>query len=291
MACYKPIQAYRTPNQAKLEFQPSPETIEALKIPCGRCIGCRLENSRQKAMRGTLEAQMHDQNSWLTLTYAPGNEPPGESVNRRDLDLFMKRLRKRYGTGISHLSCGEYGDRTGRMHYHVCLFGHDFGDKYPWQKTGVGTLYRSDALEEIWTEGHAIVGEVNFDTIAYTARYITKKITGDKAEQHYQGKEPEFLSMSRKPAVGLRFVEEYADDIYPKDFVTIRGRKMKPPVYYDRWLEKNNPNMYEEIKWRRKKHAIKHEHENWKIGRLDTKAECKKRQLRKKNDSSHIHGL
>lgn len=291
MACYSPLTAYRTDSNGKLVFTPGQDCIESLHVPCGQCIGCRLENSRQKAMRGTLEASMHQQNSWLTLTYAPDQEPPGGTLVKRDLQLFIKRLRKKYGEGISHMSCGEYGDLTERMHYHSCLFGLDFEDKYPWKKTKDGILYRSDSLEKIWTKGHALIGEINFETIAYTARYVTKKYLGDDAEKHYGERTPEFVSMSKNPAIGLRFIREYFGDIYPKDFITIRGIKMKPPIYFDRYLERTNPSMYEEVKARRVASAKKLNQDRQKLGRLEQIAEYHTRRLRKKNDTSNVHRI
>lgn len=222
---------------------------------------------------------MHQENTWLTLTYDDEHLPQGNILVRSDLDKFVKRLRKYAGSDLSILGCGEYGERSGRAHYHLCVFGASFPDQQPFKRGSSGELIsRSDDLEKIWTFGQSAIGELNFDTAAYTARYVVKKLRGKKTSD-------EFVTMSRRPGIGKRFIEKYYKDIYPKDFVHVRGRKMKPPIYFDRWLQENEPDLFEEVQFNRARARIRSMLENQKIGRLEQKEKFLKLRLNQKKET------
>ena len=222
-------------------------------LPCGRCIGCRLERSRQWAVRCMHEASMHKRNCFLSLTYAPEFLPEGGTLCYRHFQLFMKKLRKYFGgTRIRFYMCGEYGGKKGRPHYHACLFGVDFDDKKLWGKSDSGhNIYRSAILEKLWTFGFSSVGDLCFASAAYTARYIVDKVTGDLAVDHYSvtdivnpvtgevfQKVPEFNNMSRKPGIASDWFDKYSADVFPHDYVVVNGKECKPPRYYDKkWAE------------------------------------------------------
>jgi hypothetical protein len=247
------------------------KTNELIQVPCGMCIDCRLSKSRDWAVRCMHEASLYDYNSWLTLTYNDQNLPDNGSLEKRDLTLFIKRLRKRYSEKeIRYYACGEYG-RTGtiRPHYHICLFNHDFFDKYFWSKSPTGyPVYRSETLESIWTAGHSTLGELTMETAGYTARYIMKKQFGPHAKFYYEGLEPEYTVMSRRPGIGRRWIEKYLSDVYPKDYFTLNGEKYSPPRYYDQYLEQVNPHLYARTKWRRNENIERQEKEK---GIIDSK--------------------
>ena len=160
------------------------------KLPCGQCVGCRLERSRQWAIRCMHEAQMHEDNCFITLTFNPESLDDRSnpwSLDVRDFQLFMKRLRKKYGAGIRFYHCGEYGELNKRPHYHACIFGFDFPDKRLWKVTNSGhRLYISESLDELWPFGFCTIGNVTFESAAYVARYIMKKVNGDAAADHYE---------------------------------------------------------------------------------------------------------
>lgn len=234
-----------------------------LSLPCGKCIGCRLERSRQWAVRCIHEAKMHEENCFITLTYNDVHVPYDYSLNYSHFQLFMKRLRKSLGDKkISFYMCGEYGENFDRPHFHACIFGHAFGFLEPVGKSPAGSIiYRSLELEKLWTYGFSSVGQVTFESAAYTARYIMKKITGDLADEHYKfvvpetgevvWRTPEFNRMSLKPAIGLRWLERYRADVYPHDRVVLNGSVSKPPRYYDKYLKKINPLLLEAIQLKR----------------------------------------
>lgn len=165
----------------------------------------------------------------------------------------MKRLRKKYGSNIRFFHCGEYGEKQGRPHYHACLLNFDFPDKYHYCNSPRGDpLYRSSELEKLWPYGLCQIGSVTFESAAYVARYITKKITGPMADYHYQGRKPEYTTMSRRPGIGVPFLKKFHSDIYPHDRVVIRGRvQVNPPRFYNQQYEVMYPEKYQKIKSKR----------------------------------------
>lgn len=251
MSCFHPLTAYRAPpgkqivgtNSSGISFDvrcASMPGIEVLKLPCGQCIGCRLEKSRQWAMRIVLEQQMCAESCFVTLTYNDDNLPKNRSLQLEDMTLFIKRLRKfcdSRGKKIRYFYCGEYGSMTERPHYHMCLFGEDFSDiRSLYRRSKCGDfLYVCGELEKLWQKGFCPFGTLTFDSAAYTARYILKKLNGDIADEHYQGRKPEYICMSRRPGIGASWFDKYKDDVYPKDYIRLRdGIKLRPPKYFDR---------------------------------------------------------
>lgn len=225
-----------------------------MMVPCGQCLGCRLERSRQWAVRCVHEASLYDRNSFLTLTYSEDNLPRDLSLNLSHFQLFMKRLRKSVAPKrVRFYHCGEYGEREQRPHYHALLFGHDFEDKKYFSERGGNKVYTSDELSSLWKLGHAVVGDVTFDSAAYVARYVMKKVTGPSAEDHYFGRRPEYTTMSRRPGIGAKWFEKYASDVYPHDRVVVRGVAGRPPRFYDSILEKSDPALLAVLKEKREK--------------------------------------
>lgn len=240
MACFRPIDAWQLVS-GHIVFVERGNILRSLTLPCGQCIGCRLERSRQWAIRCMHEASMHERNAFVTLTYNEEHFSP--SLNYRDFQLFMKRARDKLGSFRFYM-CGEYGERTFRPHFHALLFGLSFDDAYLWRTSGSGfPLYRSPTLELLWEKGSSEIGEVTFESAAYVARYVVKKVTGRGAENHYKRVDPdtgeivdvvpEFTRMSLKPGIGRPWIEKYYTDVYPEDVVMVNGMKCKPPRYYD----------------------------------------------------------
>lgn len=277
MACYHPIDAWRaragvnSSGKVPLVFSAAygdPET--AIKVPCGQCSGCRLERSRQWAVRCIHEASLHKQNCFLTLTYCdealhlqscPDLET-GEVIGQiptlypRDIVLFMKRLRKKYGAGIRFFQCGEYGEKYSRPHHHMIVFGFDFPDKQFLQMSNGIPLYMSPSLLGLWPHGHHSIGTVTFESAAYVARYIMKKINGDLKDPHYRGRVPDYITMSRRPGIAHDWFDKFADDVYPADQCVIRTSDgppilARPPKYYDRIYDAIDPVAFAAIKDKR----------------------------------------
>lgn len=255
MPCFNPLKGYRSqavnPSGKRSIVVTRRDAFVDLPVTlaCGQCMGCRLERSRQWAIRCVHEAKLHKENAFITLTYEDKHLPEGGTLVKSHFQKFMKRLRRAFeDRKIRFFHCGEYGEKTRRPHYHACLFGFDFSDKYHWKTARNGEKYfRSSTLEKLWPHGQSMLGDVTFESAAYVARYITKKRLGRGAEEYYEKVNPvtgeivdlvpEYVTMSRRPGIGRGFFDLYKGDIYPHDFVVLRGKKMKPPKVYDHYLE------------------------------------------------------
>lgn len=205
---------------------------------------------------------MHDSNCFITLTYDDENLPPDGSLHVEHWQLFAKQLRNKVGR-FRFFHCGEYGDQLGRPHYHACIFGHDFsGDRTYFTRTKRGdTLWNSKVLDSCWKKGYAVIGDLSYESACYVARYCVKKVTGGRKKEHYERVDEEtgeitelkqeYTTMSRRPGLGAEWIEEFYTDVYPRDFVVVRGREQRPPKFYDGEYEKKAPDRMEAIKERR----------------------------------------
>ena len=201
---------------------------------------------------------MHEENAFVTLTYNDAHLPHGNTLDLRHFQLFMKRLRKKRGKGVRFFHCGEYGDTYGRPHYHACLFGVNFPDRRLWKVHRENKLYVSDELQELWPMGFSTIGEVNFQTAAYVARYVVKKRTGKGALEHYRSvdpdtgevidRKPEYVTMSRRPGIGRPWLTKFQEDVYPSDEVIVNGHRTRPPKYYDKVFEHHQLSDFRKIR-------------------------------------------
>lgn len=256
MPCYSPIPA-RKLGGGGITFnlgghsRDSARALGAIDIPCGQCLGCRLQRSRDWSIRCMHEAQLHEDNVFVTLTYSEENLPPNKSLVYRDFQLFMMRLishsKKR---GIRFYMCGEYGDRDQRPHYHACLFNYSFPDQKYWSKNHNGdSLYTSELLTRLWGKGICQLGAVTLQSAGYCARYILQKINGDLAPGHYRGRTPEFNRMSLRPGIGAGWLSRFRSDVFPCDYVVSEGgRKDRVPKYYDKLNERHDADQLERVK-------------------------------------------
>ena len=261
MACYHPIPAFRTAD-GKVVFREGPDQVSSLFLPCGRCVGCRLERARQWSVRIMHEAKYYEESSFLTLTYDDDHLPALNSLHYPDFQGFMKRLREKVGR-VRFFMCGEYGEDHGRPHYHAGIFGTAFrSDRRYWRSSDAGfRLFRSPTLEGLWPFGNCEIGELTSESAAYMARYTFKKVTGQGAEEHYRvvnpetgevsARVPEFCRMSLKPGIGARWYEEHGRYCHEFDQVVVKGVPSKPPRYYDKLLERVDPDRMEQLRFDR----------------------------------------
>lgn len=294
MPCYKPLQGWRSrfrneSGKRSIVFKRSDALVDMpVEVPCGQCIGCRLERSRQWAMRCVHEASLHKANCFLTLTYSPEFLPSGGTLVKRHFQLFLKRLRKRFShKRIRYFHCGEYGEEGARPHYHAIIFGFDFPDKVVQAEVRGNRIFTSAILDELWGKGFCTIGSVTFESAAYVARYVMKKVTGEAAEKHYESviletgevvsRLPEYVTMSLKPAIGAGWYDKFSGDVFPSDEVIIRGRPMKPPAFYFRRLEAANPDLHAMLRGRRVQMSKKHAYDNLPH-RLRVREKCKEAQ-------------
>lgn len=241
-----------------------------IEIPCGQCLECRLEYSRQWANRCILEAKDHKENCFVTLTYDDLNVPVVDDVDpetgeivkfktlvKEDLQKFIKRLRKRLpeDVKIRYFAAGEYGDQTYRPHYHLIIFGWKppEEDLHLIKMSNLGyAYYYSDFLKEVWPFGNNLVADCSWETCAYVARYVVKKYKREKNIFSETKILPEFVTMSRKPGIGLNWLLSH--DVCYATFLnqyisTPNGsRELSSNRYFDSYIEKLDPEAYESMK-------------------------------------------
>lgn len=261
-------------------------------IRCGRCEGCRVDKSREWANRLLLEKEYYpdDQCWFVTLTYDEDHVPrsaygdpetgeaqPSMTLSKRDLQLFMKRLRKNANVPIRFFACGEYGPQTMRPHYHVILFGLQLADLVPYGKGEAGFMYyQSNWLTSQWSVrdaprrhgcvtplsadpeyfctplGRVLVSPASWQTFAYVARYTTKKLYGKEAKYYEQFNiVPPFLQMSLKPGIGAQWFKDHPD-VYDFEYINVStptgGKKFRPPQYFDRLFDREDPEGFDQFK-------------------------------------------
>ena len=263
-------------------------------LPCGQCIGCRLQKAREWSIRCTHEAEMHDHNSFITLTYNEEHYPT-DPFGSLDLDHWKKfRKRLRYHCGpFRFISVGEYGDALLRPHYHALIFGLDFQwDAEPVEGHSMKEFWTSPELEKIWGKGYVTVAPLNAATVGYVCKYAIKKQTGDHVSTERTDPEtgecwevaPEFVTHSRRPGIGSTWIQKWGKtDVFPGDDVVINGTKMRPPSYYDQFLDDQ---ALEAVKKKRKDamqerseqftEELLRKREEWLQGRLQRRAQEKK---------------
>lgn len=275
--------SYIKDNEFTKEFHEKLENSKYIKsvkmIPCGQCISCRLNKSRDWANRIMCEAEQYENNYFFTLTYADEylpvkrvyNNETGEiitgfTLKKEDLNKFNHDLRqywqRKYNhIGIRYYECGEYGSLNERPHYHCIIFNlPHLDDLVKYRVTEINDiLYTSETLSKIWGKGYVVIGEVTWDSASYVARYVLKKHFGKEADEYYKSmaKIPEFTTMSRMPGIGYNYYEENKKTIYKTDEIFIRGKDgvigTKPSKYFDRLYEQEDPENYKKIKLQREK--------------------------------------
>jgi len=256
MACYTPLHLFHKGDKVNENFVgpiKSSRLVSArragigqkpITVPCGRCIGCRLERSRQWAIRCMHELRYHKHSAFITLTYRDDDLVYGSTratLVKDHLTRFWKRLRDHYGE-LRYFACGEYGEQTNRPHYHAIVYGIDISDKKFLKVSKGNKIFISSKLDSVWSHGDAYIGDVAFESCAYVSRYIMAKRLGkDSSYYNENGIEPEFVRMSRRPGIGTKFYEQFKSDIYNHDTMVIRGGiETRPPKFYDKKFRDEN---------------------------------------------------
>lgn len=238
-------------------------------IPCRNCIGCRLDYSRQWANRGYLEAKYHKNNYFITLTYDEEHIPIPKEITTKNgitftneenwngclepkhIEKFLHDLRQRiklkYGDyKIKYMACGEYGDKGARPHYHLIIFGLELPIETFYKPRIINneTYWQNTEIEKCWKHGISNITEASWNNIAYTARYITKKINGKDSDETYAsiGKIKEFFRVSK--GIGKQYFEDNIERITKTGNVTIKNtngaQNTSVPHYYLDLLGKTN---------------------------------------------------
>lgn len=261
-------------------------------IPCSQCLDCRLKYSREWAARIMIEAKQYQFNYFVTLTYDDIHldslrrdivfADTGElrencpELSKPDLQQFMKKLRSRLQydwkhVGVRFFGCGEYGSLNERPHFHLCLLNMpQLTDLKFFSRRGGITLYRSAFLESVWSDdskvckGFVTVGELTFQSAAYTARYIMKKQLGKEWNENEEAllkngfvpRSREFILMSRRPGLAYDYYKQHKDEIYDVDKLVIKFgdvvKQLRPPKYFDYLYDIDEPIKFEQLKLSRR---------------------------------------
>lgn len=208
---------------------------DGLEVPCGKCLACRIKKRSEWSLRLTLESYYWERSMFLTLTYMDKYMPENGSLVKSDMQKFFKRLRKRLPDEkkIKHFTAGEYGDKSGRPHYHSIIFGLGLQEE---DKEAVieSWPYCDWSIPEIRKEAFGLVEK---DSIRYVAQYIDKKYSGDLAVQEYEekGREPVFRLCSL--GMGKSYLEEFSNHIKENLHITCNGVQYSLPRYYVKKLD------------------------------------------------------
>ena len=269
MSCYRPWTAYKAPDgSVSQKMKPDAET---LRLPCGRCIGCRLERSKTWSLRCRHEASTWTHNAFLTLTYDDDHIPWHGSLCTQLPRRFIRYLRRNI-TGVElapgsddrrpirYFGCGEYGSKRARAHYHILLFNVRFDDV---QKYGRDT-YTSSLVSKLWPYGTHLIGNVTPASASYVAGYALKKVSAWEKEQKYSVADfetgevvqrvPEFAMMSLKPPIGYYWYEKYKAEL-GAGYIVADGSQVAIPRLYRDKLAVHDPALHERMQWNKFKQA------------------------------------
>jgi hypothetical protein len=229
------------------------------QVPCGTCILCRVEQTRQNAVLILHEAKQHEEACMATFTYNDEELPTNGSLDYRDLQLMWKRLRKA-GHQFRYFAVGEYGEQTNRPHYHACIFGKAWKDDQIIVKTDP-LEWISPELDKAWGLGACRINPLSFTTAAYAASYVQKKLGENKPYVNLDKETGEIIYLKqprsiRSESLGKTWWTKYHQQQIDHDHVIINGRIQKPPKRYDNWLKETQPETIQKIKKERKKIAI-----------------------------------
>lgn len=188
---------------------------ESMLVGCGQCLPCRVNRRRVWTHRLMLEAALHGDNTFVTLTYTEQNLPGGGTLDPVHLRNFLKRLRKAYEPRkVRFFAAGEYGDTTQRPHYHLALFGYpncSYGNSR-YSNRQRNCCPSCDLIRDTWGLGSVFLGELSDASASYVAGYVLKKMTG-KDDVRLDGRHPEFARMSNRPGIGADMMHEVASTL------------------------------------------------------------------------------
>lgn len=244
-------------------------------VPCGSCLACKIQKSSEWAMRLTHEYSQRKKGVFLTLTYNDENLPLNEHLVKKDLQNFFKRLRqymvrrlrdnlmeqpeyscmsvssvekiaqKKLSGQLKYFSCGEYGDKNGRPHYHAIILGFSKYDKE--FINGVKTSWKKCSWNLLNFD--EVFGTVNYDSCRYVADYsFSKQSMKEYVRQGYYserkgkdefGNDKIFYDMVKQPpfqlvsqGIGLTYLNNYRDELLQREKVTVHGAERNLPRYY-----------------------------------------------------------
>jgi len=218
-ACDWPVLAVKAGTVSK---KTGKKYLEDIYVKCGRCYNCKIARLKGWIFRLQQEEKRCTSSYFITLTYdnlsIPITQNKFMTLNKKHVQLYMKKLRKTQKTPIKYYFVGEYGGQTKRPHYHAIIFN----------------VESEIAMDECWEHGLIDIGyEVQHASIAYCLEYIGKpKIV---PEHDRDDRAPEFSLFSK--GLGKEYISQqvkqyyrqFPDQMYITD---LDGLKIPMPRYY-----------------------------------------------------------
>jgi len=206
----------------------STKLANGITVPCGRCVPCRIKYAREWAYRIMCELPYHANAMFATLTYDDQNLPKDLSVKKDELASTIKRLRKYVDYKIKYYGAGEYGEKYGRPHYHLILFGIKNEDR--------------ELISKAWTKGFVHIGNVTYDSARYVADYVQKKSIWPYLNDK---RNPPFCLQSN--GFGKKYFLENAERLKAEFYDSVKGKKLALPRYAKQVLGVNTGDLV--LKW------------------------------------------
>ena len=284
MPCLSPLEGYQHISGKWVSKRD--DTIGPMAVKCGQCLGCRIDKRTEWRNRIVHESTQWPTNSFITLTYRDQvhcteeelaerkHLPIDGSLKKSHHQKFVKKLRKRFPRQtIRYYHCGEYGDENDRPHYHTAFFNLSFDDEVLYSNNHGYPLFTSKTLEELWGYGFCTIGDLTPQSAEYVAGYCLKKVTGEKAHDHYlrydeNGQaywlQPEYSTMStghkKGDSIGATWFRKYHEDVFPSDDLPVPGLGVVRgiPRYYEELASTLAPDSLEEAQAIRKAFAKAH---------------------------------
>lgn len=229
MACFTPKDAWMSNrvNDAGNNFitwnHALADKTNPVEVPCGKCIGCRLDKRKRLGVQVFHEAQMHDYKCMATFTYSDENNPG--VIVKEDMQKAIKRMRSEPNNlEFKYLVAGEYGENTHRPHFHMAIIGYDFLGGPGVQHIGKGQ-YMNRMLTDIWGNGAVHIVPLTIERCMYVAAYTMKKMGEEEcwhSHSHYMGK---------------TWLDKHWDDIARTGRVVINGGEHPIPPKYFEWAD------------------------------------------------------
>lgn len=258
MECISPLKASQD-SEGNIVYN-SRKALPGLigfQFECRKCLPCRLNQAREKAVRCYHESKMHGDSIFLTLTY-DDEHLKSPKLQYIDFQLFMKSLREYVSRGIttkegkdavkiSFMVTGEYGEKNKRPHWHALLFNYRPTDqKFKYQTEQGENVFTSETLEKIWKKGNLEYGSLTMDSANYVARYAAKKLVHGKDQEH--DFHPIHKTSSRY-GIGKPWIEKYWKHTFENGFVVLpNGQMCKIPRYYQDWIKARTDPSHKEYK-------------------------------------------
>lgn len=226
---------------ARVPIRENGKIIEWLEVPCGHCESCLDNYKSDWAFRCLLELPYHSSSCMITLTFSDEgllkhNLEYGSvnSLEKREIQLFLKRLRKYTGLKLRYFAVGEYGENnTHRPHYHILLYGIDadnpiFDGKVPVYKKGMLHHFYIFNGISAWRYGQVEVsaGKITPGAVSYMLKYFLKQSNKEVTDRN-----PMFVMMSRKPGIGYLGIKEHFKTLVNNGYASLGVRKVRIPRY------------------------------------------------------------